>query len=301
MNAPALPVHPRAGESALGFRRDGGPIWPIKGGSGKGGDPSAPPAPSGEQGSHLPNTDRGTPPAPPAADPTNGQQLVTAQQQAPEAAEQRDQLQAALEPVNKALNPDGAEAGQDPAKLAAYRAAGEQGPRADRLLNSRSFVPAISELDLVEETACSALRTMLRLRAPPTCTARPRPDRRAAAPSATTPRRASAAPLPCATPSPPGSALDPLKFISLGVLRTQPSAIARSISSCAFARRARATGRSSPGRARVDRRCRLTAIGGREVVVDHQDHPARHHERPVLDKQVRSRGEGGGRRARTAV
>ncbi|MFE6668206.1 hypothetical protein ACFVFH_32195 [Streptomyces sp. NPDC057697] len=172
MNTPALPVHTRAGESALGFRRDGGPIWPIKGGSGKGGDPSAPPAPSGEQGSHLPNTDRGTPPAPPAADPAN------AQQQAPEAAEQRDQLQAALEPVNKALNPDGAEAGQDPAKLAAYRAAGEQGPRADRLLNSRSSVPAISELHLAEETARSALRTILRLRAPPPV---PRgPDRTAA-------------------------------------------------------------------------------------------------------------------------
>ncbi|MFD3972725.1 hypothetical protein [Streptomyces cyaneofuscatus] len=178
MNTSALPVHARAGGSALDFRRDSRPIWPIKGGSSTGGDPSAPPAPSGEQGSHLPNTERDAPPAPPTADPADEQQLVTAQQQAPEAAEQRDQLQAALEPVNKALNPDGAEAGQDPVKLAAYRAAGEQGPRADRLLNSHSFVPAISELDLAEETARSALRTMLRLRTPPPVTRGP--DRTAA-------------------------------------------------------------------------------------------------------------------------
>ncbi|MFI9295543.1 hypothetical protein [Streptomyces gardneri] len=152
MNTCAVPVHPRTGESALGFRRDGRPIWPIKGGSGEGGDPSAPPAPAGEQGSNPPNTDPGTPPAPPAADPATEQQLVAAQQQATEAAEQRDQLQAALEPVNKALNPAGAAAEQDPAKLAAYWAAGEQGARADRLLNSRSFVSTCDIPDRVPKS-----------------------------------------------------------------------------------------------------------------------------------------------------
>ncbi|MEU6822807.1 hypothetical protein ABZ921_19445 [Streptomyces atriruber] len=177
-----LPTHPRTGESALGFRRDGRPIWPIKGGSGEAGDPSTSPAPTGEQGANPPSTDPGAPPAPPAADPAAEQQLVAAQQQATEAAEQRDQLQAALDAVNKALNPDGAEAEQDPAKLAAavadrdkqlgdlsaelrtarvelaaYRAAGEQGARADRLLNSRSFLTAISELDPADETFAATL------------------------------------------------------------------------------------------------------------------------------------------------
>ncbi|MGW1277979.1 hypothetical protein ACWD4V_13645 [Streptomyces tsukubensis] len=178
----SLPTHLRTGESALGFRRDGRPIWPIKGGSGEGGDPSAPPAPTGEPGANPPSTDPGAPPAPPAADPAAEQQLVAAQQQATEAAEQRDQLQAALDAVNKALNPDGAEAEQDPAKLAAavadrdkqlgdlsaelrtarvelaaYRTAGEQGARADRLLNSRSFLSAISELDPADETFAASL------------------------------------------------------------------------------------------------------------------------------------------------
>ena len=62
----SLPIHPRTGESALGLRRDGRPIWPIKGGSGEGGDP----APAGEPNtppagdpSPAPNTDPGTPPA----------------------------------------------------------------------------------------------------------------------------------------------------------------------------------------------------------------------------------------------
>ncbi|MFC8593893.1 hypothetical protein [Streptomyces atroolivaceus] len=146
-------------------------------------------------------------------------------------------VQAAPEAANKALNPDGAEAEQDPAmlaaavadrdkqlgdlsaelhaahvELAAYPGRGRAGARADRLLNSRSFLPAISELDPAEKTPRSALRTMPRLRAIPTCTVRPRPDRRAAAPSSTAPREASAAPLPCAAPSPPGSAPDPLKI-----------------------------------------------------------------------------------------
>ncbi|MEU5330910.1 hypothetical protein [Streptomyces parvus] len=178
----SLPTHPRTGESALGFRRDGRPIWPVKGGSGEGADPSTPPAPAGELGANPPSTDPGAPPAPPAAGPAAEQQLAAVQQQATEATEQRDRLQAALDAVNKALNPDGAEAEQDPAKLAAavadrdkqlgdlsaelrtarvelaaYRAAGEQGARADRLLNSRSFLSAISELDPADETFAATL------------------------------------------------------------------------------------------------------------------------------------------------
>ncbi|MEL3944492.1 hypothetical protein [Streptomyces sp. LNU-CPARS28] len=166
----SLPIHPRTGETALGLRRDGRPIWPIKGGSGEGGDPT-PPASPGAQGGTPSSTDPTTPP-PPSGDPVAEQQLAAAQQQATEAAEQRDQLQAALDAVTKALNPDGESTEQDPTKLAAavadrdkqldrvaaelrtarvelaaYKTAGEQGARADRLLNSRSFLAAVAELD----------------------------------------------------------------------------------------------------------------------------------------------------------
>ncbi|WP_369377652.1 hypothetical protein [Streptomyces sp. cg36] len=164
----SLPLHPRTGEAALGFRRDGRPIWPIKGGSGEGGDPAA--LPAGDP-APAPNTDPGTPPAP-AGDPAAEQQLAAATQQAEQAAAERDELRAALDAVTKALHPDGAEAEQDPAKLAAavaerdkqldqvaaelrtvrvelaaHKAASEQGARADRLLNSRAFLTAVGDLD----------------------------------------------------------------------------------------------------------------------------------------------------------
>ena len=52
---PDLPVHPRTGLTALGLRRNGAPIWPVRGGSGEGEPPvGAPPAnpanPAGEGG-----------------------------------------------------------------------------------------------------------------------------------------------------------------------------------------------------------------------------------------------------------
>ncbi|MEV5567567.1 hypothetical protein AB0L54_32635 [Streptomyces sp. NPDC052196] len=170
-NTPAdtpLPLHPRTGEAALGFRRDGRPIWPVKGGSGEGSDPAAPPA--GDP-APAPNTAPGTPPAP-AGDPAAEQQLADATTRAEQAAAERDELRAALDAVTKALNPDGAEAEQDPARLAAavaerdkqldqvaaelrtarvelaaHKAANEQGARADRLLNSRAFLTAVGNLD----------------------------------------------------------------------------------------------------------------------------------------------------------
>ncbi|MEV6681378.1 hypothetical protein AB0N09_31580 [Streptomyces erythrochromogenes] len=156
-----LPVHPRTGDRALGYRRDGRPIWPIKGGSGEGGDPAAPP--SGD-----PNP---APGAPPAADPAAEQQLADANTRAEQAAAERDELRAALDAVTKALNPGG-ESEQDPAALAAAvaerdrllsehaaelrtarvelavaRVAADEGARGDRLLNSRSFLASVAELD----------------------------------------------------------------------------------------------------------------------------------------------------------
>ncbi len=95
-----------------------------------------------------------------------------AEQSAQRAQDERDELRAALAAVNKALNPGAEQDEQDPAalaaavadrdkqldqaaadlrtarvELAAYKTAGEQGARADRLLNSRSFLAALSGLD----------------------------------------------------------------------------------------------------------------------------------------------------------
>lgn len=168
MTASLLPLHPRTGEAAVGLRRDGRPIWPIKGGSGESGEPVATPA--GDPASAS-NSTPSTPTAP-APDPAAKQQLADATARAEQATAERDELRAALDAVTKALNPDGSEAEQDPTKLAAtvadrdkqldqvaadlrtarvelaaHKAASEQGARADRLLNSRSFLAAVAELD----------------------------------------------------------------------------------------------------------------------------------------------------------
>ncbi|MGW1162736.1 hypothetical protein ACWD48_31960 [Streptomyces sp. NPDC002519] len=141
-------------------------------------EPTPAPAPSTGTAPDANNPPAPTPPstapnpAPPTSDPAAEQQLTAAVKRADEAGAERDQLRAALDAVTKALNPDGAEAEQDPAKLAAavadrdkqldqvaaelraarvelaaYKAAGEQGARADRLLNSRAFADALAQLD----------------------------------------------------------------------------------------------------------------------------------------------------------
>ncbi|MFJ4585318.1 hypothetical protein [Streptomyces echinatus] len=135
--------------------------------------PGNPPAPTGEQNSDPGNSTPTTPPPPaPTGDQVAEQQFAAAVKRADEAGAERDELRAALDAVTKALNPDGAEAEQDPAKLAAavadrdkqldqvaaelrtarvelaaYKAAGDQGARADRLLNSRAFADALAQLD----------------------------------------------------------------------------------------------------------------------------------------------------------
>ncbi|MDT0346765.1 hypothetical protein [Streptomyces litchfieldiae] len=116
----------------------------------------------------------------PAADP-NDPKLAAAEQRAEETAEERDQLRAALDAVQKALNPD-AEGEQDPAalaaaveqrdaqiadltvqlrtarvELAAYQAAAGMGARADRLLNSRAFVEQLARLDPAAATFADQL------------------------------------------------------------------------------------------------------------------------------------------------
>ncbi|MEK2478991.1 hypothetical protein [Streptomyces noursei] len=133
----------------------------------------------------APDTTARTPAPPTAAAPANptpptpavGRQLADAQRQAADAVEQRDQWQSTLDAVNKALTPDGNRDDQDPAaltaavaerdkqldraaaelrtarvELAAYKTAADHGARADRLLNSRSFLDTVAALDPTDAT-----------------------------------------------------------------------------------------------------------------------------------------------------
>ncbi|MFE1773753.1 hypothetical protein [Streptomyces sp. NPDC059008] len=139
--------------------------------------PNAPAADTSGQGEQSAQTGvEGAPAAPAPAGSTppaaDEHQLAEAEQRATEQADRAEQLQAALDAVHQALNPDGGEGGQDPAQLAAavaerdqqlaqvaadlrtaqvelaaHRAAGEHGARADRLLNSRAFADSVAGLD----------------------------------------------------------------------------------------------------------------------------------------------------------
>ncbi|MFJ2751877.1 hypothetical protein [Streptomyces sp. NPDC087297] len=122
------------------------------------GDPATPPS--------------AAPGAPPAPDSGAEQQLAEVTTRADQAAAERDELRAALDAVTRALNPNGGEAEQDPAALAAAvaerdrlladhaaelrsarvelavaRAAADAGARGDRLLNSRAFLASVADLD----------------------------------------------------------------------------------------------------------------------------------------------------------
>ncbi|WP_053649779.1 MULTISPECIES: hypothetical protein [unclassified Streptomyces] len=139
------------------------------------------PEPTSETTPTGPNTPpAGAPAADPNPAPTTptgddqaaAEQLATVTARADQAEAERAELRAALDAVNKALNPDAVDGEQDPTKLAAavadrdkqlvdaaselraarvelaaYKAAGAEGARADRLLNSRSFLAALGDLD----------------------------------------------------------------------------------------------------------------------------------------------------------
>ncbi|WP_051741626.1 hypothetical protein [Kitasatospora sp. MBT66] len=188
MTTTALPIHPRTGLQAVGRRRDGRPIWPILGGSGDTGptgEPTgAPPAPPAPGPTDPPAAPPATPPDP--TGPT-AEQLADAQRQATEATAQRDQLQAALDAINKAINPDAGDGSDsDPAQLtaqvadrdrqlgeltdrlrtaqvelAAHQAAEAAGARPDRLLNSRSFAAAVADLDPADGQFGEQLKTAI--------------------------------------------------------------------------------------------------------------------------------------------
>ncbi len=56
---PDLPVHPRIGFRAIGLRRNGAPIWPVRGGA-EDGDPADPPADPADPGDGDPDAPPGT-------------------------------------------------------------------------------------------------------------------------------------------------------------------------------------------------------------------------------------------------
>lgn len=141
--------------------------------------PNAPLAQAGDQpAQQTPQPVGETQPAPQSqprsTEPSTGDdlRLSESEQRASEQSERAEQLQQALDAVQQALNPDGGQSGQDPAQLAAqvaerdkqladlegqlrtaqvelaaHRTAGEHGARADRLLNSRSFLDSVTGLD----------------------------------------------------------------------------------------------------------------------------------------------------------
>lgn len=59
MTPTPLPIHPRTGLTAVGYRRDGRPIWPILGASDDGGEPPAPEGQDGPPGEPKPPSDEG--------------------------------------------------------------------------------------------------------------------------------------------------------------------------------------------------------------------------------------------------
>lgn len=130
----ALPTQPRTGEAALGLRRDGRPIWPIKGGSGEGGDP----APTGD-----PNPNPPTPPAP-SDDPAAEQELAEANTRAEQAAAERDELRS----VERLKNAKG-DAGQTSAEMLAMASVVlDTGARVGELcaLRLEDLSPALGEV-----------------------------------------------------------------------------------------------------------------------------------------------------------
>jgi hypothetical protein len=176
--------HPLASHAAgtvLGYRRDGRPIYAIAGGdgTGEGGGDAASGQPSGEQG----GTDGGQAPPNGQQSATDGagdsaatiarlqaeladarkeagKTRVTAKQQAADTARQElaQQIGKALgivkddQPADPAqlmqqLADSQQEARRNTVELAAFKAAGEAGARADRLLNSRSFADKLAALD----------------------------------------------------------------------------------------------------------------------------------------------------------
>ncbi|MFJ1461829.1 hypothetical protein [Nocardia sp. N2S4-5] len=133
-----LPTHPRFGR-AIGIRRNGAPIWPVRGASPEGDPP--PPAPPGT----TPPPPAGAPPNPPASTPTpnpdpdvlgeGGKKALEAERQARAAAEKAQKtLEAKVKAFEDAQKTEAErtadrirELEQDAAKALRYEAAAAEG------------------------------------------------------------------------------------------------------------------------------------------------------------------------------
>lgn len=188
----SLPTHPRTGLQAIGIGKRG-PIWPVMGGSAPAGEapPVAPPtgAPDATPASTAPPTGQ-APAAPPVAPatvddlPDWAQKIVrdaraeaagsrTAAKTAADTAAEQAKAEMA-QTIGKAL---GLIAGDEPAdpnklteqlsaaqsaardnavQLAVYRAAPKAGADPDSLLDSRSFLNALTDIDPDDAAAVTA-------------------------------------------------------------------------------------------------------------------------------------------------
>ncbi|MFE9335268.1 hypothetical protein [Streptomyces sp. NPDC007063] len=97
-----LPTHPRTGDRAIGFRKDGRAIWPIKGGSGDG-DPTTDPTDDGKTPEPAVTDPAPAPPAPDDGLGDAGKKALTAEREARKSAEkERDEANAELSRLRRA-------------------------------------------------------------------------------------------------------------------------------------------------------------------------------------------------------
>lgn len=93
-----LPIHPFTGLTALGLRRDGGPIWPVMGGDGTTPPPNPPAPPAPPTAPTPPN-----PPGDPANDPPLGPAGERALAEERKARKELESQVAKLKPLEKLL------------------------------------------------------------------------------------------------------------------------------------------------------------------------------------------------------
>lgn len=127
-----LPIHPYTGLHAIGMRRDGRPIWPVRGGDGTTPPPPGnPPVPVPPVNPPVP----GAPPAPPAGDPPKpddeplgegGKKALDAERQARKELERQLAELAPLKKLAEALGGGDAGKGQNEVEQLTERLAAQE-------------------------------------------------------------------------------------------------------------------------------------------------------------------------------
>ena len=186
-----LPTHPRTGLLAIGFRKNGQPIWPVAGGSGEG-DP-----PSNNEG----GGEGGDPPSDPPEPPDPGDDIekvkqhsrtwekrakdnkteldnlkTKSQDQLNKIAEALglkpaeatpEQLQKALQDAQNSTTKESKRANTAEVRLAVYLAASKiDGLDASTLIDSISFMAKANDLDPTASDFASKIEALVKERAP---------------------------------------------------------------------------------------------------------------------------------------